>query len=246
MFHLTVCESLVHTLLLGALALPPRVGPVSMPADSDGVLGLPVVEVRAGAYRDSTLAVLLSGDGGWAAGDRTIAATLARAGMSVVGLDVPSYLAVARTPEGASADLQRLLEHYLGSWHKRRVILIGYSHGANIAPFMVSRLPDSLRRRIDLLAMVGLEDHAAFGFHLADVVADVRHEGDLPVLPEVEKLRGLPMLCLRGRDDRRSLCPALPAAIARVETMSGGHRVLGREGGEVGTLILSAVRAPSP
>lgn len=110
---------------------------------------------------------------------------------------------------------------------------------------MVAGLPDSLRRRIDLLAMVGLQDHASFSFHLADVVADVRHAGDLPVLPEVERLRGLPMLCLRGQGDRHSLCPSLPPALARVETMSGGHRVRGREGAGVGTLILTAARPPS-
>jgi type IV secretory pathway VirJ component len=164
----------------------------------------------------------------------------------VVGLDVPSYLGVARTPDGASADLGRLLQHYLTAWQKRRIILIGYSHGANLAPFMVSRLPDSLRRRIDLLAMVGLEDHASFRFHLADVVVVMRHDGDLPVLPEVEKLRGLRMLCVRGSTDRHSLCSALPAGLARVETTAGGHRVPGREGGGIVALILAAARSSSP
>jgi type IV secretory pathway VirJ component len=175
-----------------------------------------------------------------------MAATLARAGVPVVGLDVPSYLGVARTPDGASADLGRLLQHYLTAWQKRRIILIGYSHGANLAPFMVSRLPDSLRRRIDLLAMVGLEDHASFRFHLADVVVVMRHDGDLPVLPEVEKLRGLRMLCVRGSTDRHSLCSALPAGLARVETTAGGHRVPGREGGGIVALILAAARSSSP
>lgn len=235
---------LAGVVLLGGLAplSPLRAAPI--PADSDGVAGLPVVEVHARAGADSTLAVLLSGDGGWAAGDRTMAATLAEAGVPVVGLDVPSYLGVARTPEGASADLQRLLQHYLAAWGKRRIILIGYSHGANLAPFMVSRLPDSLRRRIDLLAMVALEDHATFRFHLADLVTATEHGGDLPVLPEVEKLRGLRMLCVLGSADRHSLCRSLPADLARVETTTGGHRVPGREGSEIAALILAAARPP--
>jgi len=235
---------LAGAILLRVLAPLSPLLAAQVPADSDALAGLPVVEVHARAGADSTLAVLLSGDGGWAAGDRTMAATLAEAGVPVVGLDVPSYLGVARTPEDASADLQRLLQHYLAAWRKRRIILIGYSHGANLAPFMVSRLPDSLRQRIDLLAMVSPEDYASFRFHLADLVTATKHEGDLPVLPEVEKLRGLRMLCVRGSTDRRSLCRSLPADLARVETTAGGHRVPGREGGEIAALILAAARPP--
>jgi type IV secretory pathway VirJ component len=189
------------------------------------------------------MAVILSGDGGWAAGDRTMAATLADSGISVVGLDVPSYLRMPRTPDGASADLKRLLEYYLAGWRAERVILIGYSHGADLAPFMVSRLPLELRSRIVLLAMLGLEPGANFRFHLADIIADFSHEGALPVLPEVEKLRGLPMLCVQGSDEGNSLCSSLPPGLARVETRPGGHRISGSQGHEVVGLLLKAAAA---
>ena len=231
----------VHSLVFGGLmAVITLGGPTAAPAqtNSPGILGLPLVEVRAAVRTGTTLAVILSGDGGWAAGDRTMAAALADSGISVVGLDVPSYLRMPRTPDGASADLERLLEYYLADWHADRVILIGYSHGADLAPFMVSRLSPELRGRIALLAMLGLEPRASFRFHLADLVADASHEGDLPVMPEVEKLRGLPMLCVQGSDERNSLCSSLPPALARVETRRGGHRVTGGQGPELAGLIL--------
>jgi type IV secretory pathway VirJ component len=172
-----------------------------------------------------------------------MAATLADSGISVVGLDVPSYLRTPRTPDGASADLKRLLEYYLAAWRAERVICIGYSHGADLAPFMVSRLPLELRSRIALLAMLGLEPDANFRFHLADILADFSHEDALPVLPEVEKLRGLPMLCVQGSDEGNSLCSSLPPALARVETRQGGHRISGSQGREVVSLILRAAAA---
>jgi type IV secretory pathway VirJ component len=189
------------------------------------------------------MAVIFTGDGGWAAGDRTMAAALADSGISVVGLDVPSYLRTPRDPDVASADLERILEYYLARWHADRVILIGYSHGADLAPFMVSRLPVKLRARIALLAMLGLESGANFRFHMADIIADFPHRGALPVLPEVEKLRGLPMLCVRGSDEGSSLCSSLPAGLARVETRPGGHRISGSQGPGVVDLILRAVAA---
>jgi type IV secretory pathway VirJ component len=236
----------VHSLGFGGLTAVLALGGASVSVaqtNSPGILGLPLVEVRATVRTNTTMAVILSGDGGWAAGDRTMAAALADSGISVVGLDVPSYLKVPRTPDRASADLGRLLGYYLPAWHADRVILIGYSHGADLAPFMVSRLPSELRSRIALLAMLGLEPRANFRFHLADIIADVSHEGALPVLPEVEKLRGLPMLCVRGSDEGNSLCPSLPPALARVETRRGGHRISGDQGPEVVGLILRVAAA---
>ncbi len=233
--------------VLGALtAVLALGGPSASPAqtDSSSIHGLPLVEVRPTGTTGATMAVILSGDGGWAAGDRTMAATLAHNGISVVGLDVPSYLRIRRTPDGASADLRRLLDHYLAGWRAERVILIGYSHGADLAPFMVSRLPLKLRSRIVLLAMLGLEQRASFRFHLADIIMDVSHEDALPVLPEVEKLRGMPMLCVQASSERHSLCPSLPPGLALVETRPGGHRISGSQGPEVVNLILRAA-APS-
>jgi len=221
-------------------------GMADFKADSAGITGLPLIEVRAPNPSGSTMAVILSGDGGWAAGDKQMAAALTEHGIPVVGLDIPSYLRVNRTPDGAAADLGRLLQHYLSAWHMERVILIGYSHGADLAPFMVSRLLGQLRDRISLLAMLGLENRASFEFHLVDIIGDAGHQGDLPVLPEVLKLRGTRMLCVSGSDETHSLCPSLDPSIAAVETRPGGHRIPGSEGRAVVDLILRAVTSPPP
>jgi type IV secretory pathway VirJ component len=235
----------VRVLTSLALAVVTREQPASQ-ADSSDVLGLPVVEVPAHSITTSLLAVILSGDGGWAAGDKKMAAALADSGVSVVGLDIPSYLRVRRTPDEAAEDMTRLLHHYLVRWHKDRVILIGYSHGADIAPFVASRLPRDLQSRLALVAMLGLEPRASFEFHLADILTQTSHEGDLPVLPEVEKLRGKSLLCVQGVGETHSLCSTLPPSLARVESRPGGHRIPGREGLETADLILAAARTPSP
>jgi type IV secretory pathway VirJ component len=221
-------------------------GTLAVQADSTSIAGLPLIEVPAPNTSGGTMAVILSGDGGWAAGDKQMAAGLTEHGVPVVGLDIPSYLEVKRTPDGTAGDLGRLLEHYLSAWHMSHVILIGYSHGAGIAPFMVSRLSPKLRDRISLLAMFGLENRVSFEFHLADIIGDIGHQGDLPVLPEVLKLRGTRMLCVSGSDETHSLCPSLDPSIAVVETRPGGHRIAGSQGRAMVDLILGAVTSRPP
>ena len=217
-----------------ALALP-----LAAQTDTAGVSGLPVIERPAALGADSTLAVLLSGDGGWAAGDRAMAAELVQRGLAVVGLNVPSYLQPKKTPDIAGADLTRLLRHYTSKWQTRRLVLIGYSHGADILPFMVSRLPADLRSRIDLVALLGLEPRASFEFHVADIFTQVQRDDALPVLPELERLAGMRLLCVMGQGDRHSLCASLPPGLAQVEARPGGHRISGGEGKATADLLLS-------
>ncbi|HEU4564617.1 MAG TPA: AcvB/VirJ family lysyl-phosphatidylglycerol hydrolase [Gemmatimonadaceae bacterium] len=208
--------------------------------DSASVKGLPVVEVTS-AEAGEPMAVLLSGDGGWVAADREMAAALAAHGIPVAGLDARAYLERARTPDETSRALAHILRHYLAAWGRARAVVIGYSRGADLAPFMISRLPEDLRRRVVLLALLGPSTWAGFQFHLVDLVATVHHRGDLPVEPEIEKLRGLPMLCIYGLDDGGALCPSLDPTLVRRISRDGGHRVKGREGAELADVIISGI-----
>ena len=177
--------------------------------DSAAVAGLPLVEMPVPGTAP-TLAVILSGDGGWASGDKAMAGAFADSGVPVVGLDVPSYLRVRRTPDEAAEDLARILTHYLVAWHTQRVILVGYSHGADIVPFMASRLPDALRQRIALIAMLGPSDHASFEFHFDDIVADVAHEGICRSCPRSRSCAAFPCSACEVKESADPSAPPCP------------------------------------
>ncbi|HET7233745.1 MAG TPA: AcvB/VirJ family lysyl-phosphatidylglycerol hydrolase [Longimicrobium sp.] len=200
-----------------------------------GVDGLPLVEARAAAPTH-TLAFLVSGDGDWAATDRTLARELNERRISVVGLKSRSYLSRQRTPEQAAADAGRVLRHYLAAWQADSVVVIGFSRGADVAPFMVRRLPPDLRGRVRLMALLSPSATVGFLFHWSDLVMDVRRPGDLPVLPEVTGLSGVRVMCVYGADDAHSLCPTLPARAGEQVRMDGGHH-LGGDTQRIATLI---------
>jgi type IV secretory pathway VirJ component len=104
---------------------------VTAPAVAD----LSLVEVPAQARSDNkTMALVLSGDGGWADIDKSIVASLAAAGIPVVGWSSLDYYWVPRMPDSAARDLARIIEHYLSAWQIERVIIVGYSLGADVAP----------------------------------------------------------------------------------------------------------------
>jgi type IV secretory pathway VirJ component len=190
---------------------------------------LPLIERPAAGF-GSTFAVLMTGDGGWAAADRSVSASLASHGVPVVALDAPRYLAEGRTPDESARDLARIIRHYERTWRRSHVLALGYSRGADIVPFMVARLPNDLRRDVTLVALLGPSAWVGFRFHAVDLIANVRRAGDLPVRPEVERLAGTPVLCIYGRNDRHAICPELDSTLARLVVRDGGHGVREAEG----------------
>jgi type IV secretory pathway VirJ component len=169
-----------------------------------------------------TLAVVLSGDGGWAGLDREVAVVLAGKGVPVVGWNSLQYFWTARTPDGTARDLARILRHYLAVWNRRDALLVGYSLGADILPFLAARLPADLLGRVRLIALLGPSREASFEFHLSDWLG-VGGERGLPVLPEVRKLAGHPLLCLYGREEHDSLCPEIEPALGKSLALPGAH-----------------------
>jgi type IV secretory pathway VirJ component len=211
------------------------------------VSDLPLVEVPASPEAsDDRLAVILTGDGGWAEIDKSIAAALARRGVPAVGWSSLSYYWTPRTPEAAAADLARTLRHYLAQTGKARALLVGYSFGADVLPFLVNRLPEELRARIAGVCLLGLSAQASFEFHVSGWLGG---EGDsrYPTVPEVRRLDGVPTLCFMGSDEADSACRRLPPASARVLRLPGGHH-FGGDYEHIAALILDNTqpRVPSP
>jgi type IV secretory pathway VirJ component len=185
--------------------------------------GLPIVEVPAHGQGGDTLAVVLSGDGGWAGLDREVAGGLAERGIPVVGFNSLQYFWTARTPDGTARDVERILRHYLAEWHRDKAILIGYSFGAEVLPFAVSRLPADLQERIRLVTLLAPGRKATFEFHVGDWLG--LGDSGLLILPEVKKLAGKPLLCLYGKDEdpKESLCPEISPPLGRSMALEGGH-----------------------
>jgi len=189
-------------------------------------LDLPLVEVPAEKPGSRLMAVLVTGDGGWAGLDQQVARQLAAQGICVVGLSSLKYFWTPRTPDSAAQDLARILEHYLAAWHKEKTLLIGYSLGADVLPFMAARLSSDLREHISQMALLAPGRQTAFEFHLSDWVGGGQAR-QYPIRPEIDKLAALPILCFHGEEENDSLCrDRLPPNVT-VIPMAGAHHLGG-------------------
>jgi type IV secretory pathway VirJ component len=195
-------------------------------AQSAGVADLPLVELAADSARPY-LAVFLTGDGGWADLDRQVSARLVAAGIPVVGWNSLKYYWVQRTLEEASRDLERILGFYLAKWRKTQVVLVGYSRGADVLPFLASRLPPRRLKQVRLLALLG----PATSNRFEPLATEYTHLGtrapELPLAPEVGKMRGLRILAFYGAEETDSLCKGADPGLLECVELAGGHHFAG-------------------
>jgi type IV secretory pathway VirJ component len=191
---------------------------------SAALSGLPVIEIKAKEAAGNRLAVIYSGDGGWGGVDREVALALnGTRGVPVVGVDSLQYFWMKRTPEEASDDLARVLRHYLGVWKLSRVLLVGYSYGADVMASLARRLPSDLREKIDLVALIGPSKTAHFDARLESASSP-----GVGVFAEMGRLASLPLLCVMAQGENDSPCLLLRPPAGRVLRLEGRHNFAGR------------------
>jgi type IV secretory pathway VirJ component len=186
---------------------------------------LPLIEVPT-AVHSRRLALLISGDGGWAQLDREVSTALAARGVPVVGVNSLKYFWGERTPQATTEDIARVLRHYLATWQASEILLVGYSFGADVLPFIINRLPADLRARVVSATLLSLSTKASFEVHMAGWMGSTPVDG-LPTKPELQQIKGLPTICLYGAGDDEAACTDYvgPDYVAR--SIGEGHHFSG-------------------
>jgi type IV secretory pathway VirJ component len=206
------------------LTAPAQTAP-SLPQD---IADLPLIEVAAQGTPANRIAIIITGDGGWAGLDIAVADQLARRGIDVVGLSSVKYFWQTRTPDEAAAALTRIVGHYGAARPGADFVVIGYSFGAALAPVLINRLADPARERIAAQVLISPDAEAVFEIHVGDWFGSTQHEGAIPILPDIVKTR-VPVICVHGVDEGAdSFCQKLAGKpnVRQLE-LAGGHHYNG-------------------
>ncbi|HEY0017588.1 MAG TPA: AcvB/VirJ family lysyl-phosphatidylglycerol hydrolase [Longimicrobium sp.] len=214
-------------LAAGACTGCSRVRIPETPGVKDGRMrSLPIRELPAARDTGRVFAVVLTGDGPTGGTGKRVAADLAAHGIPSVIWHSLRYYWSPKTPEQAARDLDGVIRQYGERWGKEKVVLVGYSMGADVLPFLVNRLPDDTRARIGGVALLALAHDAVFEFRIEQWWR-TSSAPRFATRPEVEKLAGLPVVCVWGRGDDKAACPAMATAPMRVVELKGGHHFEG-------------------
>lgn len=205
-----------------AAALLAGVGRAGQPSQDDALGELPLIELPAQDLATGTFAVFYSGDGGWRDLDKDVAALLQREGLPVVGLDVLRYFWSLRSPEQGARDLARIIDTYARRWKASRVVLIGYSFGADVLPAIYNRLPAETKGRVIQISLLGFSTGANFEVTVSGWLGQ-KHAGTLPTLPEALRIDQHLLQCFIGEEDDNAGCEGLGSGAEIIRTRGGHH-----------------------
>ncbi|MDB5397459.1 MAG: hypothetical protein JWM91_4965 [Rhodospirillales bacterium] len=198
----------------------PQVGKAESSVDGLPIVELPPPPSLAGQH---PLIVFYSGDGGWRDIDKKIGAYLSDQGYFVAGIDSLRYFWRKKDPREMAADLDRLIRHYHAQAKENGVILVGYSFGADVLPFMVNRMAPDTKGQVKMISLMGIAQHASFEIRLQGILGASNTDGP-PTLPELLKLKAIPIQCVFGEIEKDSVCAQkeLDMVVNRIE-LGGGH-----------------------
>jgi type IV secretory pathway VirJ component len=214
---------------------------------SHALADLPLFEVPANAPEADVLAIDISGSGGWQGLDVALGKALAERGVPTVGVSSLDYFWRRRDPDGAAVDLARILDHFLTEWHTSAALVLGYSQGADVVPFMVTRLPSALRSRVAVVGLIGPDAEAEFDLGRGAFMHRRHVDKPLLVASEIPRLRGPRLVCFYGKREPAPLCPSLgPKPPADVVLLPGGHGFRGDAPLIADHLLAAAGKGPPP
>ena len=188
------------------------------------------------------MAVVFSGDGGWRDIDKDIAGRLQQRGIPVVGVDSLRYFWSREDAREGRLRPRKDHEPLPGPWQRPDVVLVGYSFGADILPFVYNRLGEGERAQVTDLALLGFSHSADFEIHVTGWLGVTKQANSRPTAPELAKIPVKIVQCFYGRDDTDTACTSPELRGARLVETPGGHHF----DGDYGKLADAIVAATEP
>lgn len=112
------------------------------------------------------LIIYLTGDGGMNSFSKSFVQQWNSRGYPVVALNIKSYLWSSKAPDKVAADVAGLIRQYVIGWKRQQVILVGYSLGADVLPFIQTRLPGDVASHIAHLVLLSPSSNTDFEVHI--------------------------------------------------------------------------------
>ncbi|GGD94009.1 acid tolerance protein [Aureimonas endophytica] len=184
-------------------------------------MGLPLTILDAKPTRD-TMAVIYSGDGGWRDIDKSVGDIFQKDGLPTVGVDALRYFWKKQTPDQTAADLSRIIDRFRKRWGVSKVLLVGYSFGADILPTTFNHLPPEQQKDVAMLSLLAFSSTGDFQISVSGWLG-VGKAGDTDGVKDAEKIDPKLIQCVYGTEDEDDACKFLKDRGVELVGIEGGH-----------------------
>jgi len=199
---------------------------------------LPVKEWAANTH-EKPLIFYLSGDGGFNKFSTALCDDISQHGFDVIALNSKSYFWDKKTPDQSAADIARYVTQKMSGRTNQQVVMIGYSFGADVLPFIVARLPAENHDKIIVAVLMAPSESTDFEIHWSDILGgNSKRAMDVP--SEINKLPKDKIVILSSSDGDHFPFEKITLKRYTHQVLPGGHHFDG-DTGEIVKVILAAI-----
>ncbi|HZY26478.1 MAG TPA: AcvB/VirJ family lysyl-phosphatidylglycerol hydrolase, partial [Bacteroidales bacterium] len=190
----------------------------------DQVKNIPVVLTNSKIEdRKAPIALVVSGDGGWYSFEQLISDNMAKQGIPTIGLDSKKYFWKRRTPEETASDMDKVLNYYGKLWGRDKFVLIGYSLGAEIVPFIVNRLPEETKSRIESVVLLSPATTTDFEIHISNMLGMGNRQNVYHTIDEIKEMQAITTLIIFGDGEKTDFPELLKNTSVTIKKIPGDH-----------------------
>ena len=171
---------------------------------------------------NTPLIFYISGDGGFNKFSNDLCESLNKKGFDVVALNSKSYFWNKKTPEKTTIDINNYLTNKMTGRKNQQVLLIGYSFGADVLPFILNRLPKNMHEKIVASILMGSSGSTDFEIHWSDIFGSGKKR-NMDVATEINKLSNDKIVILSGSDNQELDARKITLKKYTLEILPGGH-----------------------
>jgi len=175
------------------------------------------------ANTDTTkpLIFYISGDGGFNKFSTSFMQSLNKEGYAVIGLNAKDYFWNKKKTQEAASAIEDAINGSNKEWKKRNIVLVGYSFGADVSPFMLTHFSTALNNKVNHLVLLSPSSKTDFEIHVLQMFDWGKDEGE-SVPAEVNKI-SKPVTIIVGDDENEFPFAQLTIKNKQVIKMRGGH-----------------------
>ncbi|NLR82730.1 AcvB/VirJ family lysyl-phosphatidylglycerol hydrolase [Chitinophaga eiseniae] len=204
----------------------------------NGTGNLPVVTKAPATATTAPLILYITGDGGMKKFSANVIESFHQQNYPVVALNALKYFWNKKTPQQAARDVANLISYYQSQWgQKQGVVLIGYSLGADVLPFIYNSLPANIAAEVKHVVLLSPSLYTDLEVHVSDMLGKSSTRG-MSVPAEINKMTGKPLLLVFGAEEKDFNFSALNIQYQKL-ILPGGHAYDEDASGVAGKILTS-------
>ena len=183
-------------------------------------ISLPVA-VFSGSDTSKPVLFYITGDGGWNKFSTAFVQNLNNKGYEIVGLNAREYFWHKKTAQQTANAMSLIIGGHMKNRKSKSFVLIGYSFGADVMPFVVTRNNDDIMTNLRYLILMSPASTTDFEVHITGLMGIGSSSGE-SVSAEINKITH-PVLFVFGDKENDFPIHDIHIKNYKTEKLPGGH-----------------------